>query len=136
MLPVKYKLEKKDGKARLGKMITPHGEIETPVFMPVGTQGTVKGVDVERIKEIGAEIILVNTYHLWLRPNPKVVRALGDIHGFSGWHGPILSDSGGFQIFSLKGIRKLTEEGVEFQSHLDGSRCFLTPEKSIQIQLL
>lgn len=123
-----------DGKARRGRFTTAHGSFETPIFMPVGTVGTVKGVDVERITELGAQIILVNTYHLWLRPTPKMVRALGDIHGFTGWKGPILSDSGGYQIFSLKGMRKLSEDGVEFQSHLDGARCYLTPEKAIEIQ--
>jgi queuine tRNA-ribosyltransferase len=123
-----------DGQARLGRFTVAQGSFETPIFMPVGTVGTVKGVDAERLRELGAQIILVNTYHLWLRPTPQVVRALGGIHNFTGWRAPILSDSGGFQIFSLKGMRKLSEDGVEFQSHLDGNRCYLTPEKAIQIQ--
>jgi len=129
-----FELRAKEGKARLGRFTTAHGSFETPIFMPVGTVGTVKGVDVERLIELHAQIILVNTYHLWLRPTPSVVRSLGDIHGFTGWKGPILSDSGGYQIFSLKGMRKLSEDGVQFQSHLDGARCYLTPEKAIQIQ--
>jgi len=102
--------------------------------MPVGTQATVKGVDTERIEQVGAQIMLVNTYHLWLRPTSKVVNQLGGIHRFAGWNRPILSDSGGFQIFSLKGIRKLSEEGVEFRSHIDGSKHFLSPEIAIQVQ--
>lgn len=123
-----------DGAARLGRYTTHNGVFETPNFMPVGTRGSVKGVDCERLKEMGAQITLVNTYHLWLRPTPETVRALGGIHSFTGWKGPILSDSGGFQVFSLERIRKINEEGVEFQSHLDGARCFLSPEKSIEIQ--
>ena len=122
------------GKARRGEYITASGPFSTPNFMPVGTRGSVKGVDVERLREIGTEITLVNTYHLWLRPGPSVVRALGDIHAFCNFHGPILSDSGGFQVFSLKGMRTLSEEGVEFRSHLDGAKKFLSPEKSIEIQ--
>jgi len=122
------------GKARLGRYVTRRGAFDTPNFMPVGTKGTVKGVDCERIKECGAQIMLVNTYHLWLRPGPKLVRGLGDIHKFSGWNGPILSDSGGFQVFSLSGIRKLREDGVEFRSHIDGAKMFLSPETSIGIQ--
>ncbi|RMG40046.1 MAG: tRNA guanosine(34) transglycosylase Tgt [Candidatus Dadabacteria bacterium] len=122
------------GEARCGVYSTGHGEFETPNFMPVGTRGSVKGLDIERVKETGAQIILVNTYHLWLRPGQQTVRKLGDIHGFTAWDGPILSDSGGYQVFSLKGIRKLTREGVEFQSHIDGARCFLTPELSVEIQ--
>lgn len=102
--------------------------------MPVGTRGSVKGVDVRHLKECGAQIMLVNTYHLWLRPGEETVASLGGIHPFVGWEGPILSDSGGFQVFSLKTIRKLTEEGVEFQSHIDGTRMMLTPERSIQVQ--
>jgi queuine tRNA-ribosyltransferase len=124
-----------DGKARVGTFSTSlHGKFSTPNFMPVGTKASVKGVDVERLKETGAEITLVNTYHLWLRPGEALIKEQGGIHNFCGWKGPILSDSGGFQIFSLKGIRKLTEQGVEFRSHLDGSKCFLSPEKSVQIQ--
>ncbi|NLF25808.1 MAG: tRNA guanosine(34) transglycosylase Tgt [Deltaproteobacteria bacterium] len=123
-----------DGAARSGEFSTTHGVFETPNFMPVGTQATVKGVDSERLKELGAQIILVNTYHLWLRPGPEVVSALGGVHKFCAWQGPILSDSGGFQVFSLKDTRHLAEEGVEFKSYLDGAKYLLTPEKSIAIQ--
>ncbi len=130
----RFEIETRDGSARTGRYTTAHGEFETPNFMPVGTQATVKGVDSERLEEIGAQIILVNTYHLWLRPTPEMVRSLGGIHRFAGWHKPILSDSGGFQIFSLKGIRKISEDGVEFRSHIDGSKHFLSPEIAIQIQ--
>lgn len=130
----RFTLLKRDGAARRGIYATIHGTFETPNFMPVGTQATVKGVDTERLEQIGAQIMLVNTYHLWLRPTPRVVRQLGGIHRFAGWNKPILSDSGGFQIFSLKGIRTLSEKGVEFRSHIDGSKHFLSPEIAIQIQ--
>ena len=123
-----------DGKARRGTLQTAHGAVQTPNFMPVATRGSVKGVDVERLRECGAEMMLVNTYHLWLRPGSGVVRSAGGIHKFSGWSGPILSDSGGFQVYSLKDIRKLSEEGVHFRSHIDGAKCFLSPEGSMQIQ--
>jgi queuine tRNA-ribosyltransferase len=129
-----YTRKTTSGAARLGSFSTAHGTFDTPNFMPVGTQGSVKGIDAERLEEIGAQIMLVNTYHLWLRPEPEVVQRLGGIHKFSGWNGPILSDSGGFQVFSLQGIRKLTEEGVEFRSHIDGKKCFLSPEKAVEIQ--
>ena len=122
------------GRARTGFFTTAHGRFETPQFMPVGTRGSVKGLDVERLSEAGAQIMLVNTYHLWLRPGADTVADLGGIHKFSGWRGPILSDSGGFQVFSLKTIRNITEDGVEFRSHLDGSVQFLSPEKSVEIQ--
>lgn len=130
----RYSEISRSGNARLGSFWTPHGVFDTPNFMPVGTQATVKGVDCERLLEVGAQITLVNTYHLWLRPGPEVVNELGGIHKFSGWQGPILSDSGGFQVFSLKGLRKITDEGVTFQSHIDGSKKFLSPEKAIEIQ--
>jgi len=129
-----FKILAQDGDARCGEFSTEHGSFTTPNFMPVGTRASVKGVDVERLSEAGAQITLVNTYHLWLRPGESLIKQLGGIHSFCGWKGPILSDSGGFQIFSLRGIRKLTEEGVEFRSHIDGAKCFLSPEKSIQIQ--
>jgi len=133
--PIKsFTLKKTEGRARTGSYLTAHGAFETPNFMPVGTRGSVKGVDCERLRELGAQITLVNTYHLWLRPGPSVVRALGDIHRFMNWSGPVLSDSGGFQVFSLEGMRTLKEEGVEFRSHIDGAKCFLSPEISIQIQ--
>ena len=133
-MTARYTLKKLSGKARRGAFLTRNGAFETPTFMPVGTKASVKGVDVERLAECGASVMLVNTYHLWLRPGAERIQRLGGIHTFSGWKGPILSDSGGFQVFSLKGIRTLSEEGVEFRSHLDGSKQFLSPERSIQVQ--
>lgn len=131
-----FKLLKKDktSNARLGKIITPHGEVNTPVFMPVGTQGTVKGLTPERVKELGAEIVLSNTYHLYLRPGHKLIKDLGGLHHFMNWKYPILTDSGGFQVYSLGALRKITEEGVMFQSHIDGSKHFISPESAIEIQ--
>lgn len=129
-----FELLQKDGKARLGLYHTAHGTFQTPQFMPVGTRASVKGVDVERLFECGAQIVLVNTYHLWVRPGPDLVDELGGIQRFMGWKGPVLSDSGGFQVYSLKGIRELSEEGVLFRSHLDGAEMFLTPEKAVSIQ--
>lgn len=120
--------------ARTGLLYTPHGVIETPVFMPVGTMATVKGVAPEILKECGAEIILSNTYHLFLRPGHEIVKNAGGLHKFMNWDRPILTDSGGFQVFSLSDLRKITDEGVEFSSYLDGSRHFMTPEKAMQIQ--
>ncbi|HHX30268.1 MAG TPA: tRNA guanosine(34) transglycosylase Tgt [Clostridiaceae bacterium] len=120
--------------ARLGVVTTPHGSFETPVFMPVGTQATVKTMTPEELKEIGARIILGNTYHLWMRPGPDIIRELSGLHKFMHWDRPILTDSGGFQIFSLARPRDIEEEGVHFKSHIDGSRHFLTPEKAIAIQ--
>ncbi|MCQ8212548.1 tRNA guanosine(34) transglycosylase Tgt [Cetobacterium somerae] len=133
-LPVTYELYDKDGKARIGKITTPHGEIETPVFMPVGTQATVKGMTPEELEEMGAEIILGNTYHLYLRPSDELVAKFGGLHKFMNWKKPILTDSGGFQVFSLGDLRNIQEEGVYFRSHLDGSKHFISPEKSINIQ--
>ncbi len=133
-LPVTYELYSKDGKARTGKITTPHGEVETPVFMPVGTQATVKTMTPEELKAIGSEIILGNTYHLFLRPGDDTVARFGGLHKFMNWDKPILTDSGGFQVFSLGAIRKIKEEGVEFRSHIDGSKQFISPEKSINIQ--
>jgi len=130
----RYTLKKMFGKARRGSFQTRAGTFETPTFMPVGTRGSVKGVDVERLAELGAQVMLVNTYHLWLKPGADRVKAVGGIHTFTGWKGPILSDSGGYQVFSLKSIRKLTEEGIEFRSHIDGSKQFLNPEGSINVQ--
>lgn len=131
-----FEVKKKDSQtqARIANFKTAHGSFPTPNFMPVGTRASVKGVDVERLKEAGADIMLVNTYHLWIRPGMDQIASLGGIHSFAGWDGPILSDSGGFQVFSLKGIRKISEEGVEFRSYLDGRRLFLSPELSIEIQ--
>jgi queuine tRNA-ribosyltransferase len=122
-------------KARAGILHTDHGAIETPIFMPVGTQGTVKGVHQQELREdIQAQIILGNTYHLYLRPGMEVMDAAGGLHAFMGWERPILTDSGGYQVYSLSNARKITEEGVRFQSHLDGSYHFLSPEKSMEIQ--
>jgi queuine tRNA-ribosyltransferase len=120
--------------ARLGRLTTPHGVIDTPAFMPVGTAGTVKGLTQQALTELGVQILLGNTYHLYLRPGHERIRRLGGLHRFMSWPGAILTDSGGFQVFSLSEMRKVTEEGVIFRSHLDGSEHFLTPEKSIEIQ--
>ncbi|MGA2191982.1 MAG: tRNA guanosine(34) transglycosylase Tgt [Nitrospirota bacterium] len=121
-------------KARLGLIKTPHGDIETPVFMPVGTQATVKTMTPDDLKSLGAGIILSNTYHLYLRPGHELIQKLGGLHGFMGWDRPILTDSGGYQVFSHSELRKITKEGVKFQSHLDGSYHFLTPEAAVNIQ--
>jgi len=121
-------------RARAGLLNTKHGQVQTPCFMPVGTQGAVKAVGPDDLAEVGARMILANTYHLLIRPGPEVVRTLGGLHRFIGWDGPILTDSGGFQIFSLASLRKLNEEGVTFRSHLDGSEIFLTPEKAVAVQ--
>jgi queuine tRNA-ribosyltransferase len=120
--------------ARRGRLQTPKGVVETPAFMPVGTAGSVKAVAPDDLEKVGAQIILGNTYHLMLRPGSEVIRALGGLHRFTGWPGPILTDSGGFQVYSLAGKRVISENGAEFQSHLDGSRHLLTPERSIEIQ--
>ncbi|KAA9217964.1 MULTISPECIES: tRNA guanosine(34) transglycosylase Tgt [Aerococcus] len=127
------KTEKHTG-ARLGRVTTPHGSFETPIFMPVGTLATVKGLSPEELKDLGAEIILSNTYHLWLRPGDDIVKEAGGLHQFMNWNRPILTDSGGFQVFSLTKIRRLEEEGVYFRSHLNGHRLFLSPEKAISIE--
>ncbi len=126
--------ECKDTKARLGKITTDHGEIETPIFMPVGTKATVKTMTPEELKSIGSQIILGNTYHLYLRPGHDLIKEAGGLHKFMNWDGPILTDSGGFQVFSLANNRKITEEGVEFRSHIDGAKEFISPEKSMEIQ--
>lgn len=133
-LPVNYDLTHRDGNARAGIISTPHGDIKTPVFMPVGTQATVKTMNPEEVREMGADIILGNTYHLFLRPGDDLVAKFGGLHKFMNWPHPILTDSGGFQVFSLGAIREIKEEGVHFRSHLDGSRQFISPEKSIDIQ--
>lgn len=130
-----FEIYKTDGKARTGLIKTCRGEIHTPVFMPVGTQGTVKAMSPEELKDIGAEIILCNTYHLYLRPGVEIIYKLGGLHRFINWDKPILTDSGGFQIYSLSSLRKIYDDGVEFRSHLDGSLHFLTPEKSMEIQI-
>ncbi len=136
MAAVTYELIKKDSrtKARRGRVNTPHGPIETPVFMPVGTAGTVKAMKPEEVRDMGAQIILGNTYHLYLRPGHEVVKAAGGLHKFMNWERAILTDSGGFQVFSLVAMRKISEEGVEFRSHIDGSKHMLSPEKSMEIQ--
>lgn len=121
-------------RARLGRFSTPHGVVDTPAFMPVGTQGTVKGVDPGRLRETGAQMILANTYHLTLRPGEQTVAALGGLHSFMGWDGPILTDSGGFQVFSLAERMQIDEQGVRFRSHIDGAAVELTPERAIAIQ--
>lgn len=134
--PITYQLEKKDKQtgARLGKITTPHGTFETPMFMPVGTLASVKTIAPEELEEMGAGIILSNTYHLWLRPGEDIVAEAGGLHKFMNWDKGILTDSGGFQVFSLSDMRKIEEEGVHFRSHLDGSKLFLSPEKAINIQ--
>jgi queuine tRNA-ribosyltransferase len=121
--------------ARRGRLTTPHGTVETPFFMPVGTQASVKGLTQEALEELGAEILLANTYHLYLRPGHELVRKLGGLHQFMSWPRAVLTDSGGFQVFSLSELRKITDEGVRFRSHLDGSEHLLTPEKAAEIQL-
>ncbi|MGM0410365.1 MAG: tRNA guanosine(34) transglycosylase Tgt [Bacillota bacterium] len=126
--------EDNNTKARHGILNTPHGKIETPIFMPVGTQATVKAMTPDELKEIGSEIILSNTYHLYLRPGEDLISQAGGLHEFMNWNKPILTDSGGFQVFSLSDLREIKEEGVYFQSHLDGSKHFISPEKAIQIQ--
>jgi queuine tRNA-ribosyltransferase len=126
--------EDRSSKARIGRLKTAHGEVATPVFMPVGTQGTVKTISNSELKDCGVEIILGNAYHLYLRPGIEIIRKIGGLHRFMGWNAPILTDSGGYQVFSLAALRKITEEGAEFSSHIDGSKHFLTPEKAIDIQ--
>lgn len=135
-MAIRYELIKecKQTGARLGRLHTPHGIIETPIFMPVGTQATVKAMTPEELKEMEAQIILSNTYHLYLRPGHDLVKEAGGLHKFMNWDRPILTDSGGFQVFSLGDLRKITEEGVTFQSHLDGSKHFLSPEKVMEIE--
>ncbi|HME42677.1 MAG TPA: tRNA guanosine(34) transglycosylase Tgt, partial [Syntrophorhabdales bacterium] len=125
---------KEDGRARLGSMKTAHGRVDTPVFMPVGTQGTVKAATHRDLREMGAQMILANAYHLYLRPGDRLIKEMGGIHRFSGWNGAMLTDSGGYQIFSLGVLREIQEEGVTFQSHIDGSKHFLTPERVTEVQ--
>ncbi|MBB3184817.1 queuine tRNA-ribosyltransferase [Halomonas fontilapidosi] len=123
-----------DGRARRGRLTFPRGTVETPAFMPVGTYGTVKGMTPQSVEEIGAEIILGNTFHLWLRPGMEVIEAHGDLHDFAQWERPILTDSGGFQVFSLGAMRKITEQGVHFRSPVDGTKVFMGPEESMAVQ--
>ena len=133
-MKIKYQLLHSDGSARYGKLSTNYGTFETPMFMPVGTQATVKTLDTREIKEINSGVILSNTYHLWLRPGEDIVSKAGGLHKFMNYDGPILTDSGGFQVFSLARPKDIVEEGVHFKSHLNGEKLFLTPEKSIEIQ--
>ena len=134
-MSVEFNLDKATGRARRGRLLTPHAEIETPVFMPVGTVASVKGVPQETLEELGAQIILGNTYHLYLRPGVETVRRMGGLHRFMSWNRAILTDSGGFQVFSLSELRKLTEDGVTFRSHLDGSSHFFSPESAMEAQI-
>jgi queuine tRNA-ribosyltransferase len=132
---ITFEVLAREGEARAGLLNTRRGPIETPVFMPVGTAGTVKGIRFEALeRELGAHIILGNTYHLWLRPGVDVIRACGGLHRFIGWRRTMLTDSGGFQVWSLGALRKITEEGTEFRSHVDGSTKFLSPEISMEVQ--
>jgi queuine tRNA-ribosyltransferase len=129
-----FAVEARDGAARAGRLLTPHGAVETPCFMPVGTKASVKAVEPRELRELGAQVVLGNTYHLYLRPGTEIVAAHGGLHGFMQWDGPILTDSGGFQVFSLEGTRVLREDGVEFSSVYDGSRHVFTPELAMHIQ--
>jgi queuine tRNA-ribosyltransferase len=134
-MSIEFHLEARAGAARVGRLLTPHGEIETPVFMPVGTVATVKGIPQDILEELGVQILLGNTYHLYLRPGVETVRRMGGLHGFMAWPRAILTDSGGFQVFSLNELRKITEEGVTFRSHLDGSPHFFSPESAMEAQI-
>jgi queuine tRNA-ribosyltransferase len=134
-MSISFQIDKTDGRGRAGRLITPHAVIETPVFMPVGTVASVKGVPQDILEDLGAQIILGNTYHLYLRPGIETVRRMGGLHGFMSWRRAILTDSGGFQVFSLSELRKITEEGVAFRSHLDGSSHFFTPESAMEAQI-
>src|SRR5256886_10065435 len=129
-----FTIEATSSAARTGTLVLPHGTIETPAFMPVGTQGTVRTLSPADLKSVGAQLVLANTYHLHVRPGEGVVQRLGGLHRFMGWDRPLLTDSGGFQVFSLEGSRRVDEDGVEFQSHVDGSRRHLTPERATEIQ--
>src|SRR5205807_1122137 len=132
---VQFHIEARSGAARAGRLRTPHGEVETPVFMPVGTLASVKGVPQDLLEELGVQILLGNTYHLYLRPGVETVRRLGGLHRFMAWPRAILTDSGGYQVFSLNDLRKVSEEGVRFRSHLDGSSHFFSPESAIAAQI-
>ena len=134
-MSIQFRIEATNGAARNARLITPHGEIETPVFMPVGTLATVKGVSQDILEELGVQILLGNTYHLYLRPGIEQVRKLGGLHRFMAWPRAILTDSGGFQVFSLNELRKVGEEGVTFRSHLNGSSHFFSPESAMEAQI-
>ncbi|WP_367680564.1 tRNA guanosine(34) transglycosylase Tgt [Candidatus Fukatsuia anoeciicola] len=131
---MKFELQKTDGHARRGRLIFENGSVETPAFMPVGTYGAVRSITPEEVKASGAQILLGNTFHLWLRPGQEVIKMHGDLHNFMQWHDPILTDSGGFQVFSLGAMRKIKEEGVYFKNPINGDKVFLSPEKSLEIQ--
>src|SRR6059036_1831120 len=133
-MTISFQLLRRDQQARAGLLTTPHGSVETPVFMPVGTQGTVKGLTPEMVRDAGARIILGNTYHLALRPGDELIRDLGGLHKFMHWDGPILTDSGGFQVFSLAPTRKIDDRAAVFRSHIDGALLELTPERAVAIQ--
>ncbi|MGQ9512930.1 tRNA guanosine(34) transglycosylase Tgt [Thermodesulfitimonas sp.] len=133
-MALRFEILKQDGAARLGRLYTPHGVVDTPVFIPVGTQGTVKAMTPEELRALGAQMVLGNTYHLYLRPGTEIIREAGGLHRFMHWDGPILTDSGGYQVFSLAPLRRLTAEGVIFRSHLDGLEHLFTPEKVVALQ--
>ncbi len=133
-MSMRFDVLARDGQARRGRLVLPHGAVDTPAFMPVGTYGAIKAVSPAELKETGAQILLSNTFHLWLRPGIEVIESHGGLHRFMGWDGPILTDSGGFQVFSLGRLRTISEQGVEFQSPVNGDRCFLSPEESMRIQ--
>src|SRR6266566_8459715 len=134
-MSIKFEIEAAQGAGRVGKLATPHGVVETPVFMPVGTLASVKGVPQDLLEDLGVQILLGNTYHLYLRPGVDTVRGMGGLHGFMSWDRALLTDSGGFQVFSLNELRKVNEEGVTFRSHLDGSSHSFTPESAIEAQI-
>jgi len=135
MAAVEFVVQARSGRARAGCLRTPHGEVPTPAFMPVGTAGAVKAVTLQQLGEAGAQMLLANTYHLMLRPGDALVAELGGLHGFTGWGGPFLTDSGGYQVFSLAALRRLSEDGVRFRSHIDGSSHLLSPERSMEVQM-
>src|SRR3954447_2803803 len=132
--PFAFRVLNRDGAARRGVLTTPHGVVQTPAFMPVGTRGAVKALTMRDVEDLGAEIILGNTYHLFLKPGDSVIARCGGLHRFIGWTRPILTDSGGYQVFSLAGMRRIEEEGAHFRSHIDGSLHLLTPERAVDIQ--
>src|SRR5262245_38162620 len=133
-MAIRFDLLATDGPSRHGRLTTPHGAVETPMFMPVGTQATVKGLTPAQLEEAGARLLLANTYHLTLRPGDGLIAEMGGLHRFMGWQGPILTDSGGFQVFSLAQSRRITDEGATFRSHIDGALLELTPERAVAIQ--
>src|SRR3954463_8312701 len=135
-LPNYFELHGRDGEARCGTLITPNGAVRTPAFMPVGTAGAMKGLHWREVRDAGADIVLGNTYHLMLRPGAERIAALGGLQKFTGWNGPMLTDSGGFQVMSLSELRKITEQAVTFRSHIDGTKFELSPERAIEVQRL